>query len=132
MPFLVLLVLSLLIWKLFVCLLGRDKSGKAINRIGRDKSGSYGVTCSSLLKTLPIKDFGKLSRNSRCLGTLYGVNSCLQKARISCFVSSVGAYPGLRTTKAATVSPRYSSGAPATAASSTAGCWNRTSSTSRG
>src|SRR5438874_11692837 len=40
--------------------------------------GVYFVTFNSLRNTLPIRDFGKLWRNSNIFGTLYGVRFCLQ------------------------------------------------------
>src|SRR4026209_1404839 len=43
---------------------------------------------------------------------------------------SVHVMPGRTTTRALIVSPHFSSGTPMTAASATAGCWNRQSSTS--
>src|SRR6266480_2636874 len=66
------------------------------------------VALSSLFNTLPMSVFGRLSRNSINLGTLYGVNSFLQYAIISSRVSSDASKPGFNTMTAATVSPRYS------------------------
>src|SRR5207249_557828 len=67
--------------------------------------------------------------NPKALGTLEAAKPPLQNATIS---PSVACAPPFRTTKALTDSPRYASGTPIAAASATAGCMNKTSSTSRG
>src|SRR5579871_2596386 len=59
--------------------------------------------------TLPTRLLGRESRNSYCFGTLYGARRSLRNAFNS---SSVSVTPGLTTTNARTVSPRYSSGTP--------------------
>src|SRR5438552_3808202 len=62
-------------------------------------------------------------------GTVNRARRSLQNALMS---ASVAVLPAFRTTNALTVSPRYGSGTPIAAASPTAGCMKRTSSTSRG
>src|SRR5215204_4234045 len=74
---------------------------------------------SSRRRILPETVFGSSSRMSMLRGHLYAASRSRQKA-ISSSVSARA--PGLRLTNARTVSPRYSSGAPTTAASWTAGC----------
>src|SRR5579872_1182103 len=122
----------------------RDEEGDAsasllCNKMNRSGTGNYhpwrhaiNSARNSLRNTFPIKDLGKLSRNSRILGTLYAVNLCSQNWSKSRLVFSDALIPGFSTTNAATVSPRYASGTPTTATSATAGCWNNISSTSRG
>src|SRR5690348_5694262 len=61
------------------------------------------VSLSSRFNTLPMSVFGRFSRNSINLGTLYGVNSLLQYAIISSRVSFDGSKPGFKTMTAATV-----------------------------
>ncbi len=72
---------------------------------------------------------GMSSRISTRRGYLYAAMRSRQNAMSS---SSVALLPGRRLTNALTVSPRYSSGTPTTAASRTASCSYKTSSTSRG
>src|SRR4030042_67012 len=74
---------------------------------------------SILLRIFPEGDLGNPWRNSTRVGTLYLARFFLQNSRIS---SSVADWPGLRTTKAFTVSPRYRSGKPTATASATWGC----------
>src|SRR5215210_6612875 len=80
-------------------------------------------TRSSRLRILPVTVFGSSSTNSIERGYLYADIRSLQNAMSS---SADADSPGRRLTKAFTVSPRYSSGTPTTAASRTAGCWYRT------
>src|SRR3954464_3238217 len=73
---------------------------------------------SSRRSTLPVAVFGISSITSTCRGYLYAAMRSLQNAMSS---SAPADEPSLRLTYAFTVSPRYSSGTPTTAASRTAG-----------
>src|SRR3954451_4697473 len=73
---------------------------------------------SSRRSSLPVAVFGISSITSTCRGYLYAAMRSLQNAMSS---SAPADEPSLRLTYAFTVSPRYSSGTPTTAASRTAG-----------
>src|SRR3954468_1094928 len=84
---------------------------------------------SSRRRIFPVAVFGTSSMISTWRGYLYAAIRSLQKAISS---SAPADSPSFSETNALTVSPRYSSGTPTTAASRTAGWPESTSSTSRG
>src|ERR1700758_1996393 len=99
-------------------------------RCSYDCALSSDLTCSRRRNfwILPVDVLGNVP-NTSVLGTLKRASRLLQKAKTS--VSSGLDAPGFNSTKAQGVSPHFGSGRATTAASMTAGCWVKTSSTSR-